>query len=234
MTSFPHTLNRVLYPFGVQIRKLCNGKVPEPLPMKAYQLDRVDYFRRMMERIEELPGDVVECGVGSGQTLFMLAYWLRHPAHTTRTLIGFDSFAGFPETTTEEQATARQPMQGDLRGPSPEWVRKFLECSGISSAPFLTQRLTLVPGYFQHTLPRWTPRPIALLHLDADLYDSYKVCLTTLFPHVVSGGLVLFDEYHDARWPLATRAVDEFFAGTGYQLQEDAVLKKFYVVKKKN
>jgi len=59
-------VQRALRPFGVQLRRIRGGTVPEPLPMIPMWLDQLDYFRRMMARIEGLPGDVVECGVGGG------------------------------------------------------------------------------------------------------------------------------------------------------------------------
>jgi hypothetical protein len=37
--------------------------------------------------------------------------------------------------------------------------------------------------------------------------------LTALYEKVVPGGLIMFDEYRDDRWPGATKAIDEFFAG---------------------
>ena len=50
-----------------------------------------------------------------------------------------------------------------------------------------------------------------MLHLDCDLYESYKISLTNLYDKVVAGGIIMFDEYDDQRWPGARRAIDEFF-----------------------
>jgi hypothetical protein len=64
---------------------------------------------------------------------------------------------------------------------------------------------------FDATLPKYEGR-IALLHLDCDLYESYKTALTHLYEKVAPGGVVMFDEYDDSRWPGAKIAIDEFFA----------------------
>jgi hypothetical protein len=50
------------------------------------------------------------------------------------------------------------------------------------------------------------------VHLDCDIYESYKTCLDSLYDQVVPGGVILFDEYACPVWPGATRAVDEFFS----------------------
>src|ERR1017187_6372620 len=56
---------------------------------------------------------------------------------------------------------------------------------------------------------------IALLNLDVDLYEPTKAALESLYPLVVSGGIVLFDDYGWEQWPGASRAVDEYFAAIG-------------------
>ena len=56
---------------------------------------------------------------------------------------------------------------------------------------------TLVRGWFKDTLPTLDVDGIAVLRLDGDLYDSTLGSLEALFPRVVSGGLVIIDDYGD-------------------------------------
>ena len=68
-------------------------------------------------------------------------------------------------------------------------------------------------GWFQETL-RALPAgfgAIALLRIDGDWYESTKICLDVLFPKVVSGGIVVIDDY--GKWSGCREAVDEFLAG---------------------
>src|ERR1035438_7201264 len=58
---------------------------------------------------------------------------------------------------------------------------------------------------------------IALLNLDVDLYAPTKVALETLYPLVLKGGIVVFDEYGWEQWPGESRAVDEYFGALGEQ-----------------
>jgi hypothetical protein len=51
---------------------------------------------------------------------------------------------------------------------------------------------------------------VAILHIDADWYESVAVCLKVLYPQVIIGGLVVIDDY--GHWPGCRAAVDEYFS----------------------
>lgn len=67
-------------------------------------------------------------------------------------------------------------------------------------------------GWFEDTVSLWAEasRPIAVLRLDGDWYESTLVCLTHLFPLVVSGGYIIIDDY--GSWEGCTKAVHEYLA----------------------
>jgi hypothetical protein len=161
----------------------------------------------MLEQVRNVDGDIVECGVsiGHGALLFtLLSDYMRRP----RTYYGFDSFEGFPDPTPKDEMT---PITGKgFWANPPDTVLRTLR-DGRVPEETIRNRIRLVKGWFDRTLPRYIGR-IALLHLDCDLYDSYKLCLEQFYPMVQRGGVILFDEYNDERWPGASKAIDEFFA----------------------
>ncbi len=53
---------------------------------------------------------------------------------------------------------------------------------------------------------------VALLYLDFDTYEPTLAALQELYPLVVPGGVVAFDEYSVRGWG-ETDAVDEYFEG---------------------
>ena len=67
-------------------------------------------------------------------------------------------------------------------------------------------------GWFQTTVPQFArdAAPIALLRLDGDWYESTMTCLEHLFPLVVSGGVVIVDDY--GTWDGCSRAVHRYLA----------------------
>ena len=102
---------------------------------------------------------------------------------------------------------------------------------GRISEDVIRDRVHLVKGLFDKTLPTYEGR-IALLHLDCDLYESYRVALTTLYEKVSPGGLIMFDEYKDDRWPGATKAIDDFFADKPERVQAHSKCHWKYFVRK--
>jgi O-methyltransferase len=170
-------------------------------------LDRYLYFLDQLRKVKNLDGDIVECGVsiGHGALLFLL---MSEYLGVERTYYGFDSFEGFPAPAVKDGVT---PITGKAFWSNPsEAVLRVLK-DGRVPEDTIRNRVRLVKGFFEHTLPRYDGR-IALLHLDCDLYESYKVALANLYDRVVPGGIIMFDEYDDPRWAGAKPAIDEFFA----------------------
>lgn len=168
------------------------------------QIKNIAYISRMLDKVKGIEGDIVECGVGQCRTFL---YFNALNTDSTRFIYGFDSFKGFPEPT-EHDTSDRKPKKGEWSGFTPHDAMDTLKCAGIAS-----------------------PATIALLHLDVDLYASYKACLERLAPNVVKGGIIMFDEYKSSKWPGATKAIDEFFGEKVKDFQYDEAGKYYYVVR---
>ncbi len=67
-------------------------------------------------------------------------------------------------------------------------------------------------GFFATTLPQYAKHRFCFIHLDCDIYQSYRDTLAFFYPRITSGGIILFDEYNDPPWPGCNRAVDEFLS----------------------
>lgn len=161
----------------------------------------------LAERVRELPGCIVECGVWRGGMIAGLGKVLG----LEREYFLFDSFEGLPPAK-EIDGKAAQDWQQDIDSPiyydncsaSPDFARRAMALAGIN-------RFHLVKGWFNETLPKFAPpEPIALLRLDADWYDSTMVCLELLFDHVAPGGLILLDDYYT--WDGCSRALHDFLS----------------------
>lgn len=184
-------------------------------------LKRILYFDAMVQQTRDIPGDVVECGtsVGHGMLLFMLLSNI-HGLH--RQFLGFDSFEGFPSPTDEDLGTH---AYAGYYANAPEVVLRVLKDGRVPERA-IRDDLTLVKGYFCETLPGYDGQ-ISLLHLDCDLYESYRICLEALYDRVAPGGIIMFDEYGDEHFPGCRKAVDEFFAGKPERLERHSYGKYF-------
>lgn len=185
--------------------------------LDSFSLNLITYFTRMYDKVKHLEGDIVECGVGKGRS-FMIFTFLSKGG---KNVVGYDSFKGFPEPTIKDLSN-RNPKKGEWSGTSILDVHTSLKVSYIRNT-----LIALVDGFFDQTIQRWGDNKIALLHLDCDLYESYKICLKYLYPKVVKGGVILFDDYNYSDWPGATKAVDEY--GIKPLLDEES--GKYYFIK---
>ncbi|WIE61437.1 TylF/MycF/NovP-related O-methyltransferase [Curtobacterium sp. MCLR17_032] len=158
-----------------------------------------------------LGGDVVECGVWRGGWLRAMAEALGPTSH--RSLWGYDTFSATWEPPTTDDHLITNPdvdlqVAEEFGDASDGLVSLASVRSYLLEGSLPESRLRLIAGFVQETLQQTTPAQIAILHLDTDLYDSTKVELEVLYPRVVTGGVVIIDDY--GKWAGATRAVDEF------------------------
>ena len=197
-----------------------------PLYVRRVVLKRFLAHYELFRRVVHLPGDIVELGVYRGTSLLEWANFLesRNIGDRTRRVIGFDNFGGFrrldPEDGPPSPGAEKVPGGFDCR----DLEKQLGEIIEIFDADrFIPQkpRILLVKGDIEETVPRFVKEQpgtrIALLHFDCDLYAPTLVGLRELWPLVVSGGVVVFDEYGVEPWAGESRAVDTFFSGIGYK-----------------
>lgn len=165
--------------------------------------NKPEYFRHVMSQLEDVPGNFVELGFGKGSSANMIVD-LMNDGLVKRDIWLFDSFRGFPDALPED-------------GPHNKRIKGTWTCPSEPAyklADKIDTNVRVVEGYFENTLSQYDGSPIALLHLDCDLYNSYRVALDGLFKYVSIKGIVMFDEYksdvHLRRFPGASKAIDEF------------------------
>jgi hypothetical protein len=197
-----------------------------------HNVNRFLYQSRLVSLVADVPGDVVECGVGKGRSLLLWAHAL-YRERRDRDLWAFDSFEGFPEPTPEDDSP-RRSRKGEWAVCTLPEIQDRLLASGLP-AEWLRARVTIVRGYFDESLHKHTGESIALLYIDADLYSSYISVFEQLADKVASGGVIAFDEYMGTwehyPFPGAKQAIDEYLARTGWELRRDREFGKYYVVK---
>ena len=62
-------------------------------------------------------------------------------------------------------------------------------------------------GLFQETLR--IEENVAMAHIDCDWYESVMTCIQEIEPNLISGGVMVIDDYQD--WSGCKTAVDEYF-----------------------
>jgi O-methyltransferase len=165
-----------------------------------------------------LPGDIVECGVWNGGSAAIMGLSNKlHPLKEgNRHMWLFDSFEGVPRATDKDGTLERaRHFEGWNKGNITR-VRGIFKKLNIS-----LENIKIVPGWFNVTLPRAEVKEIAILHIDADWYESVKLVLDVLYNRVVPGGFIILNDYNT--WKGCNLAVEEFFKE--HHLQNIAIVE---------
>lgn len=185
---------------------------------------------------QDIPGAFVECGLWRGGSLMSILLRLHQRGITDRDIYGFDTFAGMTEATPEDVDFHDRPVGSRV------WERvnalslatinglakitKSNVAVGVSrdevfallaTTGYPTERIHLVEGPVEDTVPANAPETIALLRLDTDFYVSTRHELEHLYPRVPIGGVLIIDDY--GRYKGARKAADEYFDGHRVLLQ---------------
>jgi hypothetical protein len=171
----------------------------------------------LYKSIINLPGHIVECGVFKGVSLTRFCTYreiLESPY--SRKFIGFDAFGKFPKQDNDDDQAFIEKFE-DLSGDgiSVDELKAVFTYKGF-------ENYELVKGDVTETIPNYVAEhpelKIALLHIDVDVYKPTVSILNHLFDRVVSGGLIVFDDFGIIAGE--TKAIDEFFS------EKDVVIEK--------
>lgn len=174
----------------------------------------------LFKQVVDLPGCVVELGVFKGASFFTWSKLIETfcPGDRSRRVFGFDHFEGLVDFVGEDGADRPDidKVEGGWKA-SAEHARTLVELHNDDNMVAGVTRCALVEGNVLETVPRFVAENpglrISLLYLDLDLYEPTRVALQHLYPLVVQGGVVAFDEYALPPWEGETRAAEELLAG---------------------
>jgi O-methyltransferase len=161
--------------------------------------DRCFLLLQTLRQALHLQGDVVECGVFRGGTALLEAKIVEKYDTGKRPLHLFDSFEGMGTTTPGVDRF----QAGDFSRNSADAVAQLL-----SPYPFVQFHVGFMPQTFEG-LPL---ERVSWAHIDVDIYQSVRECISFLYPRLVPSGFMVFDDYGFPSCPGARRAVDEAFA----------------------
>jgi O-methyltransferase len=159
-------------------------------PHAMISRNRMQNLDRLLHQIERerIPGDVVETGVARGGSAILLA---------TRAI----------ESKLDREVWLYDAFELLDAGDGPCAYLADVEALIHGACRLPRDRVHVIRGLFEDTLPEHPERPISLLHIDAGYYDVNKTCLDHLFAKISHGGWLVVDNYGVC--PHCRRAVDE-------------------------
>lgn len=165
---------------------------------------QLDHMQRCIVDVltRDVPGDFIETGVWrGGMVIFMRAVLAAYQRNDRKVWVA-DSFAGLPDIDRKHETFEWQ--SGDM-AVSLDTVKNNFARYGL-----LDDQVVFLQGFFSDTLPTAPIRQLAILRVDADLYQSTVDVLDNLYSKLSVGGYAIFDDYQNL--PDCRRAVDEFRA----------------------
>jgi len=139
-----------------------------------------------------------------------------------RDLYLYDTFTGMaepgPRDTDFRGRSALDIWRRATHGEVTDWclATEAEARTNVLSTGYPADRITLVPGRVEDTIPAVAPKEIAVLRLDTDWYDSTHHELVHLFPRLSVGGVLIVDDY--GYWRGAREATDEYLRESGARL----------------
>jgi len=180
------------------------------------RLQKIFARYELFKLAQDVPGDIVECGVFRGSGLFTWVKLLRlFKPNNEQRVVGFDFFEQGRDAEFR-YAADKECLDQHAAG----WSSRDALTAACKGWGF--DRLTLVAGSVVETTRAYAKEQlgarISLLYLDVDNYEGTLACLKNLYPLVTPGGVVALDEYALAGYG-ESDAVDEFLRGQKVRLR---------------
>lgn len=156
-------------------------------PYTMIENDRLEKLFRLAKLVfkKQIPGDIVECGVCNGGSAALIAAAIQP---SDRKIWLYDTFSGIP-APGKLDGPAASAFTGGLKGD----LVKVREVFSAVSIP--EKNIVIREGEFNKTFAQPLPGTIALLHIDADWYESVGLCLETFYTRVSEGGVIILDDF---------------------------------------
>ena len=191
------------------------------------QLSRFLVRNELFKLTSNIQGAIVECGVHTG---FGMLSWFHlksiyTPLDSQKTIIGFDTFEGFPDLSEKDINPILERKKGDISYDSFKMLEKVLALH--SSNHYLSafaKNYKLVKGDACITIPEFLNKYkhtlCSLLYLDFDLYEPTLVAIKNLLPRMSKGSIIAFDEVNCPAWPGETLALLDTLNLNQYSLKK--------------
>jgi hypothetical protein len=159
------------------------------------------------EHVKRLPGDFVECGVNKGGYSMTVMQYIDF-ANLPKQFYLLDTFNGLVERQIAPEERAHGINLGDYTECYEEVVATFRHFSNVR----------LIRGMVPDTLPQVEAEQIAYLHLDMNVREPEIAAAEYFWDKLVSGAVILLDDYGFRKHIEQKKAFDQFAAERGVQI----------------
>jgi hypothetical protein len=150
----------------------------------------------LFKTVENIPGHIVELGVGAGRNAIVLGHLLKlNSQHGNSKYFGFDTFESYTERDlNNHKELSRERWSNNSKSFVDDRIKKFN----------LQDTCFTVEGDILESLPEFLKSPNSrfsstsfycrLIYVDTSAYDPAKLSIEVLFEHLVPGGILAIDQ----------------------------------------
>jgi hypothetical protein len=190
-----------------------------PLYCGIGNLARFTAISDLVRRQLTVPGDLVEFGSWRGANLMFMAKVMRIcDPHGSKRVHCFDSFEGLSAFTPHDRDATRHA--GEYKG-SLEELQDLIDLYQLGDDVVIHQGM--IEDTLQPLLEAQPQLTFSLVFCDTDLYGSTKTILECVHPRLSKGGIFIFDEWNNERFPGEGVAANEFLARFGDEYAVESV-----------
>jgi hypothetical protein len=178
-------------------------------------------------RFKSVPGVLMEFGTWWGQNLVLLENLraIHEPFNKQRTIIGFDTFSGYPKDSDISEDSTKTYAGYKTVENYADYLAELLEVhEGNNAFGHNRGGHKLIKGDVEQTAPSYfSEHPetvVAFAYFDMGPYKPSVAALRALKPHLLPGSILLFDELTWAGAPGEAIAFKEVFASVDYRIEK--------------
>lgn len=143
--------------------------------------------------VNNLTGDIAEVGVYKGGSALLLCR-----LNPTTDVYIFDTFGGLPEISSFDDTHKKDDFNDVCEQEVRDLLREHRNCNIYKGVFPRDIGIAIKDNWFK------------LVHLDVDIYTSYRDALSFFYPRMTHGGVIILDDYGSKFCHGAKKAVDEF------------------------
>lgn len=204
----------------IQFNLMITDELLRKYPIISDQVDAKELRVILVELEKQLQagtsGAIVELGCYVGTTSLFIRRLLNAYNFTGEFHV-YDSFAGLPPKTSEDQSVAGdQFVTGELHAPRKMFIENFKK-AGLA-LPIIHK------CWFNELAETDIPNTVQFAFFDGDYYQSIKDSFRVVAPKLMQGAVVIVDDYTSVALPGAAKAADEWARANEQAIRPQASL----------
>ena len=187
-------------------------------------LSRLLFMHELYQKIVNVHGVIMEFGVRWGQNMALFSNFrgIYEPYNYNRSIIGFDTFSGFPQVD-EKDGTMVAVGDYGVTGHYDDYLAALLDYHESESPISHKKKYQLIKGDATSSFAQYlTEHPetiVAFAYFDFDIYLPTHHCLELLLPRLTKGSVLAFDELNCPQFPGETIALLEVIGLSTYAIK---------------